>query len=106
MNRNKFELAGHLGQDPQVNEMEQGKKVAVFWVAEKSWYYDKDDNRKETTQWHKVEAWNKMADKVSEKLKKGDNVFIDGRVKYHEWENAEGAKKNSTTVIVEGFSVI
>ena len=106
MKRNKFELAGHLGQTPELINLDSGKKLTVFWVSETSGFYDQENNWKEITQWHKVEAWGKIAERVVDKLNKGDNVFIDGKIKYNLWTDDAGDKKQSTAVVLRSFDLL
>lgn len=106
MYRNKIELAGNLGMNPEVKTLEGGKKVVKFSLAETSGYYDKNKQYIENTQWHNVEAWGKLAESIEEKFSKGDNVYIDGRIKYNSWEDKDGKKLSATVVVVESISTV
>jgi single-strand DNA-binding protein len=106
MYRNKFEVAGNLGMNPEIKNLEGGKKVVKFSLAETSGYYDEKKQFVENTQWHNIEAWGKLAERIETKYSKGDNVFIDGRIKYNSWEDQEGKKHFSTVVVVESISTV
>lgn len=97
--RNSVQLIGHLGNDPEINNFGENKTKARFSIATNDYFFDKDGERKEQTQWHNVVAWGPTA-KVAEKyLKKGQEVAILGKLTTREWTDKEN-KKNYITEIV------
>lgn len=98
--RNSVRLIGRLGRDPEVKEFESGKKVARFSLATSDVYYDDQSNRVEQTQWHLVAAWGKLAGTVEQFLHKGQEIALEGKLVYREYENKEGIKKNVTEIVV------
>jgi single-strand DNA-binding protein len=98
--RNRVQLIGNLGQNPEVKEFDGGKKVARFSVATTESYRDKDGNLVKDTTWHNLVAWNKNADIVEKYLEKGKEVAIDGKLTSRSYETKEGVKKYVTEVVV------
>jgi single-strand DNA-binding protein len=98
--RNRVQLIGNLGQNPEVKEFDGGKKVARFSVATTETYRDKDGNQVKDTQWHNLVAWNKNAEIVEKYLEKGKEVAIDGKLTSRSYETKEGVKKYVTEVVV------
>ena len=98
--RNRVQLIGNLGQNPEVKEFDGGKKVARFSVATTESYRDKDGNLVKDTTWHNLVAWNKNADIVEKYLEKGKEVAIDGKLTSRSYETKEGEKKYITEIVV------
>ena len=104
--RNKVQLIGNLGADPEIKELKEGKKVARFSLATTDFYKDKDGNKTTNTEWHTVVAWNKTAEIVEKYLVKGKEVIIDGKLTYRSWEDKDGNKKYITEVVVNELMMI
>ena len=94
---NKVILVGNLGKDPESMKTKSEKTVCKFSLATTDGF---GDNKK--TSWHNITCWNKTADFCSQYLKKGDRVYIDGRIDYQEWEK-DGVKHYRTEIVA--FSV-
>ena len=94
MNVNKAILVGRVGADPIVNETGKGDTVANLSLATNSGYGDK-----EKTDWHKVTFFGKLATTVSEYVKKGQELYVEGRITYSKYTDREGVEKNSTSII-------
>jgi single-strand DNA-binding protein len=97
--RNKVQLIGRLGQDPDVKTLDSGKKVAHFTLATNDNYKNADGLRTEETTWHSIVAWNGLAEISSKFLKKGKEVCIEGRIAYRTYTDKNGAAKNITEII-------
>jgi len=98
MERNKSFLAGNVGNDPKVTEFESGKAVATFSIAEST--HQKDVDGKRPVVWHSIECWNSnIVKNITNFLKKGDNVDIEGYIKYKNWEDNDGVKRTSTIIV-------
>jgi len=97
---NKVILIGRLGIDPEVKHLEEGKAVANFSLATSESYKDKNTGeRVETTDWHNIVLWNKLAE-ISEKyLKKGSQVYIEGSLKTRKWKDRDGNDRWTTEVL-------
>jgi len=103
---NKVTILGRLGADPEVRSTSTGKRVATFSVAtSERWKGKQSGEQQEKTQWHRVVVWNRgergMADIVEEYAKKGDNIFVSGKIEYRTWEDQEGQKRYSTEINAE-----
>ncbi|MEW6430909.1 MAG: single-stranded DNA-binding protein [Myxococcota bacterium] len=96
---NKVILIGNLGADPEVRFTPGGQAVANFRVATNESWTDKNGQKQERTEWHRIVVWGKLAELCGEYLKKGRQAYIEGRLQTREWTDKEG-KKNYTTEIV------
>ena len=85
--RNKVMLVGNLGQDPEMKTLEGGKKVVHFTLATKEDYKNSEGQKVKETTWHNITAWNGLAEIASKFLKKGNEVFIEGRIVYRTYED-------------------
>ena len=95
---NKVQLIGRLGKDPEVRSFESGNKVANFSIATSEKYKDKSGEMKESTEWHAIVIWGKLADIVEKYLKKGSQVYIEGKLITRSYE-VEGVRKYTTEVV-------
>ena len=91
-------LLGNLGRDPEIRYTPTGTAVANFSVATSEKWTDKDGNKQERTEWHRIVAWAKLAEICSEFLRKGSPVFIEGRIRTNEWEADDGSKRRQTEI--------
>ncbi|MFS0489908.1 single-stranded DNA-binding protein [Leadbetterella byssophila] len=94
---NKVTLIGNLGADPEVRSFPSGDKVANVSLATTEKYKSKDGQVKEETEWHRVEFWGGLAEIVDKYLKKGDSVYVEGKIKTEEYEK-DGIKRYSTKI--------
>lgn len=97
---NKVILIGNLGKDPEVRYTPQGTAVATLALATNERYKDKDGNWQDRTEWHKVIAWQRLAEIAGEYLKKGRSVYIEGRLQTRSWEDKNTHEKKYATEIV------
>jgi single-strand DNA-binding protein len=99
---NKVILIGNLGADPDVRSTANGQRVATLSVATSRQWTTASGERQEKTEWHRVVLWNakfsQLADLAEKYLKKGDKVYIEGRVEYRTWEDREGKTRYSTEI--------
>lgn len=98
--RNKIQLVGHLGGDPELINTEKGKKLARFSVATNENYRNASGDKITETQWHNLVAWGKVADIAEKYLKKGTEVAIEGKLINRNYLDKEGNKKYITEVQV------
>lgn len=98
--RNRVQLIGHLGQDPEVKTFDGGKKVANFTIATNDNYKNADGQKVEETTWHNIVAWNGLAEIASKFLKKGKEVAVEGRIVYRTYEDKKGVTKNITDIVL------
>ena len=96
---NKVILVGNLGKDPEVRYTPGGQAVANFTIATNENWTDKQGQKQERTEWHRVVVWGKAAESCGEYLSKGRQVYIEGRLQTREWNNKEGVKQYTTEVV-------
>lgn len=97
---NRVELLGNLTRDPELRFTPSGAAVCSFGVATNR-TFTSDGEKKEEVDFHKVVAWNKLAELCNQLLKKGSRVFIAGRLQYREWETSDGQKKREAEIVIE-----
>jgi single-strand DNA-binding protein len=96
---NKVILLGRLGKDPEVKYTPSGTAVAKFSLATSDRFKDKDGNWQDRTEWHNLTAWARTAEIVGEYLKKGSQVYVEGSLRTHSWDDKQtGQKKYMTEV--------
>mgnify|MGYP001616476497 CR=1 FL=1 len=101
---NKVILVGNLGADPESRAMQNGS-VANMRVATTEVYKDRDGNRKEATEWHNVVIFNeRLVDFAEKYLRKGSQVYIEGKLRTRKWQDRDGNDKFTTEVVIERFS--
>ena len=97
--RNKVQLIGNLGNDPEIVTLESGKKLAKFSIATNESYKNNKGERVTDTQWHNVVAWGKTAEIIESFVTKGKEVAIEGKLTTRSWEDKEGQKRYTTEVV-------
>lgn len=102
---NKVILIGHLGADPEVRYTANGTAVARFNIATTEVYTDKDGNRQELTEWHRIVAWRKLAEFCGQYLAKGRMVYVEGRLRTRAWEK-DGSKRYTTEVEARDLRIL
>ena len=98
--RNRVQLIGHLGQDPEIKTLESGKKVTHFTLATNDSYKNAEGEKVEETTWHNIVAWNGTAEIATKFLKKGKEVCIEGRLSYRTYTDKTGNTRNATEITV------
>ena len=98
-NLNKVMIIGRLGQKPEKKMTTTGKAVCSFSVATSDYFNDRDGNKQERTEWHRVVLWEKMADLAERYLDKGSQVYIEGRLQTREWNDKDNVKKYTTEIV-------
>jgi single-strand DNA-binding protein len=104
--KNRVQLIGNLGRDPEVMEFNNGKKLAKFSIATSDYYKNADGERITETQWHNLIAWGATAGFVEKLLKKGNQVAIDGKLTSRSYEDKEGIKRYISEVVVNEVLLI
>jgi single-strand DNA-binding protein len=97
--RNKVQLIGRVGQDPEIANLEAGKKRAKFSIATHENYTNAKGEKVENTDWHNVVAWGKTAEIIEKFVTKGKEIAIEGKLTTHTWDDKEGIKHYMTEVI-------
>ncbi|HLS29721.1 MAG TPA: single-stranded DNA-binding protein [Flavobacteriaceae bacterium] len=96
--RNRVQLIGNLGQDPEIINLESGRKLAKFSLATNETYTNKNGDRVTNTDWHNIVAWGKTAEIVENYLTKGRQVMVVGKINYDQYETKEGEKRYATQI--------
>jgi single-strand DNA-binding protein len=104
--RNKVQLIGRLGQDPEIRTLESGKKVAHFSLATRENYRSADGTKADETTWHSIVAWNGLAELASKFLRKGKEVCLEGRINYHSYTDKNGVQRNVTDIVVSDMVLL
>lgn len=97
--RNKVQLIGNLGNDPEIINLESGKKLAKFSIATNETYKNAQGEKVTDTQWHSVVAWNKTADIIEQYITKGKEIAIEGKLTSRSYEDSDGIKRYVTEVV-------
>lgn len=96
---NKVVLIGNLGSDPEIRTLESGAMVAKIGVATSENYRDKAGEWQSQTEWHDVVMWRYLAERAQQTLKKGSQVYIEGKLTHRTWEDKDGNKRKTTEVV-------
>lgn len=98
MSVNKVILVGNLGADPEVRYTAQGTPVANFRMATNENYTNKQGQKHERTEWHRIVCWGRLAEITGEYLSKGRQIYVEGRLQTRQWEDREGVKRYTTEI--------
>lgn len=96
---NKVILIGNLGKDPELRYTPGGQPAANFSLATTERWTDKNGQRQERTEWHNIVAWGRLAELVSQYLKKGRAAYVEGRITTRSWDDRDGNKKYKTEIV-------
>jgi len=101
---NKVTLIGNLGNDPEIRSTTGGNRVATFSLATSRTWNDASGAKQEKTEWHRCVVWNskgsQLADIVEKYVKKGDKLYVEGRIEYRQWQDKDGQTRYSTEINV------
>ena len=103
---NKVILIGNLGKDPEVRHLESGSVVAKFSVATNENYRDKSGEWQTLTEWHNIVVWRGLAEKAERSLKKGMQVYIEGKLTTRKWQDSNGNDRYTTDVVANYFRIL
>src|SRR4030066_2171167 len=104
---NKVMLIGNLTRDPELRYIPSGTAVCSFRVAtNRSWTPSDGSEKREETEFHRVVAWNKLAELCSQLLAKGRKVYVEGRLRTSTWQTADGGQRQTTEVVIEDMIIL
>jgi len=103
---NKVILIGHLGKDPEIKYLEGNIAKLSFSLATSEIFKDKNGNKSEHVEWHNLVFWRNLAENGNKILRKGMQIYVEGKLKTREWKDREGIKKNITEIIGETFVLL
>ena len=108
MSLNKAMLIGNVGRDPEVRYLEgnNGAKVATFTLATTERYRDRNGETRENTEWHNIVAWRNTADVVEKFVRKGTQLYIEGRIRTRSWDDQGGNKRYTTEIIADTLQLL
>lgn len=104
--KNKVQLIGHVGQDPEVKDLEGGKKVANLTLATNDYYTNDKGEKVENTEWHKVAAWGKIAEIIEKYVVKGKEIVVEGKLTHRSYEDKDGTKRYVTEVVANDILLL
>jgi single-strand DNA-binding protein len=103
---NKVILVGNLGGDPELRSTPGGTPVATFTLATNESWTDREGVRQERTEWHRVVAWRKLAEICGQYLRKGRQVYIEGRLRTRSWEDRQGNQRKTTEIEAQSMLML
>ncbi|MBS0496315.1 MAG: single-stranded DNA-binding protein [Proteobacteria bacterium] len=103
---NKVILIGNLGNDPEMRHMNDGTAVATLSIATTDTWKDKNGEKQEKTEWHRVVMYRKLAEIAGEYLKKGRSVYIEARLKTGKWTDKQGIERYTTNIIATDLKML
>ena len=103
---NKVILIGNLGKDPEVRHLESGRAVANFSLATSEFYKNKSGERVTNTEWHNIVLWTPLAEIAEKYLKKGNQVYIDGKIQTRTYDDKDGIRKYITEIVGQNLTLL
>ena len=103
---NKVILIGRVGKDPDLRILQSGKSVVNVTLATSSKYKDRNGDQAEDTQWHRLVAYDKLADIISQYVHKGSLIYVEGSLKYGKYTDKDGNEKSTTDIIINQMQML
>ncbi len=103
---NKAIIVGNLGADPEIRYTQSGSQVATFNVATTERWKDKEGQQQESTEWHRIVAWQRLAEICGEYLHKGSRVYIEGKIQTRKWQDQNGNDRYTTEIIAREMKML
>jgi single-strand DNA-binding protein len=103
---NKVILVGNLGADPEIRNLPSGSSVANFNIATSESYTNKSGEKVTQTEWHRIECWEGLAKVAEQYLKKGNSVYIEGKIRTEEWQDKEGNTRYTTKIRAQNMTML
>lgn len=103
---NKVILVGNLGKDPEMRILEGGIARVSFSLATTEYHKDKNGNKIEHTEWHNIVLWRHLAENAEKFLKKGSQIYLEGKLQTRNWQDKDGNKRQTTEIIGELFQML
>ena len=104
--KNKVQLIGHVGQEPEIKTFDGGKKVANITIATNESYTNNKGEKVENTEWHRITAWGKVADIIEKYVIKGKEIAIEGKLTHRSYDDKEGNKRYITEIVANGLLLL
>jgi len=106
MGINKVILVGNVGKDPEVRHLDNGVAVAKFPLATSETYKNKNGEKVTNTEWHNIVIWRGLAEVVEKYVKKGNSLYIEGKIKTRSWDDKDGNKRYATDIIADNMEML
>ncbi len=103
---NKVILIGNLGKDPEITRLESGVKKATFSLATTESYKNKEGQKVDHTEWHNIVLWRGLAEVAENYLKKGNTVYVEGRIRKRDYEDKDGVKRYVTDILGDNMTML
>jgi len=103
---NKVQLIGNLTRDPELRYTPTGAAVCTIGLATNRQWTTESGEKKEETEFHRVVAWNKLAELCSQLLAKGRKIYVEGRLRTNQWQGQDGSQRNTTEVVIEDMIIL
>lgn len=103
---NKVILIGNLGKDPEVRHLEGGVAVARFPIATSETFKDKSGQKQERTEWHNIVLWRGLAEVAEKYLRKGQSVYVEGKIRSNNYQDKEGVQRYSTEIVADNLTML
>ena len=106
MSVNKVILVGNVGKDPEVRHLESGNQVANFSIATTEKYKNKSGEMVSNTEWHNIVVWRGLAKVVEDYVKKGAQLYIEGKITTRSWDDRDGNKRYTTEIVADNLQML
>jgi len=106
MSVNKVILVGNVGKDPEIRYLEGGTAVCSFPMATSETYRNREGERVTTTEWHNIVLWRGLAEVAERYVKKGSQLFIEGRIRTRSWDDRDGNKRYTTEIVADNMQML
>ncbi len=103
---NKVILLGNLGSDPEIRHLDGGSMVARFNIATSESYTNRNGERVDQTEWHRIELWDNLAKVAEQYLKKGNQVYVEGKIKTETWKDKDGVEKSGVRIRATSMTLV
>lgn len=103
---NRVVLLGNVGADPEVRHLDSGVSVARIRLATTETYRDKEGQKRDITEWHNVVMWRGLAKIAEEYIKKGSQIFIEGKIRSNNWEDDQGNQRRSIEIVADNLQML
>ncbi|MBF0358635.1 MAG: single-stranded DNA-binding protein [Magnetococcales bacterium] len=100
---NKVQLIGNVGQEPEIRFTQDGRPIATLSIATSDTWNDKQGQKQEKTEWHRVVAFGKLAEIIQQYVKKGSKLFLEGKLQTRKWTDKDGQDRYTTEIVISGF---
>ncbi|MFA6335158.1 MAG: single-stranded DNA-binding protein [Bacteroidales bacterium] len=106
MSLNKVMLIGNVGKDPEIRHLENDSMVASLTLATSERFKDKNGEWQEQTEWHNIVCWRTLAERVEKYVKKGSQLFVEGRIRTNNWVDQSGQKRYSIEILADNIQLL